>query len=273
MTIATRRRRNVLIVLVLAVGVFGTHNAYDAALYDSTFLTGWTLFISILMLTLFNLRKKLTMVPIGSNASWLQFHIYLGALTVLVFALHVGWRLPDGFIEVSLAILFVVVAGTGIAGVVLSRTLPKRLTRRGEEVILERVPSFLAVLREEAEQVVIRSATETGSNTIRDFYSENLHSFFMRPKNFLEHLIASNRGLFGLLTEIDNTDRYFNERERELFGELRALVVKKDELDFHYALQTTLKAWLLIHIPATYALIILAVLHLVVVHAFSGGVG
>ena len=124
MTIATRRRRNVLIVLVLAVGVFGTHNAYDAALYDSTFLTGWTLFISILMLTLFNLRKKLTMVPIGSNASWLQFHIYLGALTVLVFALHVGWRLPDGFIEVSLAILFVVVAGTGIAGVVLSRTSP-----------------------------------------------------------------------------------------------------------------------------------------------------
>ena len=75
------------------------------------------------------------------------------------------------------------------------------------------------------------------------------------------------------MTEIDNTDRYFNERERELFGELRALVVKKDELDFHYALQTTLKAWLLIHIPATYALLILAVLHLVVVHAFSGGVG
>ena len=273
MTLETRRRKNVLITAVLAVCLFGTYSAYDAALYDSTFLSGWTLFISMLLLTLFNLRKKLTMLPIGSNAIWLQFHIYTGWLTILLFALHVGWRVPDGLVEVTLAILFVVVAATGIFGVALSRTLPKRLTRRGEEVILERVPNFLAALREEAEQVVTRSATETSSNTIRDFYSERLHTFFMKPKNFLQHLIASNRGLFTLLSEFDSADRYLNARERELFSDLRNLVVKKDELDFHYALQTTLKAWLLIHIPATYALLILAVLHLVVVHAFSGGIG
>jgi hypothetical protein len=157
MTLAKRRRRNLLITALLAVALFGSHRIYDAALYDGTFLTGWTLFISMLFLTLFNLRKKLTMLPIGSNAIWLQVHIYLGWLTVLLFALHVGWRVPDGFIEITLAILFIVVAGTGVLGVALSRALPKRLTRRGEEVILERVPTFLAALREEAELSVIKT--------------------------------------------------------------------------------------------------------------------
>jgi hypothetical protein len=273
MTLVTRRRRNTIIAVVSAVGLFGTHQAYDAALYDSALLSGWILFISMLLLTLFNLRKKLTMLPIGSSATWLQIHVYLGWIAVVLFALHIGWRVPSGFIEVTLAILFVAVAGTGILGIILSRTLPRRLTRRGEEVILERVPAFLAEIRQETEQVVIQSTTDANSNTIRDFYAEHLHSFFMKPKNFFQHLFGSNRRLFTLLAEFDNTDRILNARERELVGELRLLVVKKDELDFHYALQTTLKSWLLIHIPATFALLIFAVLHLVVVLAFGGGIG
>jgi hypothetical protein len=273
MTLATRRRRNTIIAAALAIGLFGAHQAYDAALYDAAFLSGWILFISMLLLASLNLRKKLTMLPIGSSATWLQFHIYLGWIAIVLFGLHINWRLPNGFIEVTLAILFVAVAGTGILGIFVSRTLPKRLTRRGEEVILERVPDFLSKIRDEAEQVVIRSAAEANSYTIRDLYSEHLHSYFMKPQNYFQHLIASNHGLFTLLNEIDSIDRYLNARERELISELRLLVVKKDDLDFHYALQTTLKAWLLVHIPATFALLTLAALHLVVVHAFSGGIG
>ena len=48
---------------------------------------------------------------------------------------------------------------------------------------------------------------------------------------------------------------------------------KKDELDFHYSLNLALKAWLLVHVPLTYGLLILAVLHMVTAYAFSGGVG
>ncbi len=273
MNLATRRRRNLLITLAIAIGLYCVHWIYNAALYNAAFLSGWALFISILFLTLYNLRKKITMLPIGSNAAWLQLHIYLGWLVIFLFVLHIGWRVPDGLIEVTLAILFIVVAGTGVLGILLSRTLPKRLTRRGEEIIVERTPIFLARLREEAEQIVIISASETGSNTIRDFYAEHLHFYFRKPRNFLLHLISSNRGVFKLQSEFNNTDRYLNAAERELFGKLRTLVVKKDDIDFQYALQTMLKAWLLIHIPVTYALILLAVLHLVIVHAYSSGLG
>ena len=66
--------------------------------------------------------------------------------------------------------------------------------------------------------------------------------------------------------------RYLNQQENEYAERLRDLVNKKDELDFHYALNLALKAWLLVHVPASYSLFILAALHVVAVYAFSGGV-
>ncbi len=76
-----------------------------------------------------------------------------------------------------------------------------------------------------------------------------------------------------MLDDIDDMERYLNPKEREYSERLRALVRKKHELDYHYALQATLKGWLFVHIPLTYGLLILAAIHTVLVHAFSGGLG
>ena len=51
---------------------------------------------------------------------------------------------------------------------------------------------------------------------------------------------------------------------------LRRLVERKDKLDYANALQTVLKVWLFVHIPATYGLILLALLHLLLVYSFGG---
>ncbi len=156
---------------------------YTAALREGAFLSGWLLLLTMLALALYNVRKKLPVVPIGGSATWLQFHVYAGWLSIVLFALHVGPRLPDGRLEMTLAVLFVLVAGSGVVGLVLSRTLPGRLTGRGEEVIFERIPIFIARLREAAEEVVLRSAQETESTTIADFYAARLEPFFRGPRN------------------------------------------------------------------------------------------
>ena len=41
-------------------------------------------------------------------------------------------------------------------------------------------------------------------------------------------------------------------------------------LDFRLAHQAVLKGWLFVHIPATYSLLLLSVLHIIIVHAFDG---
>ena len=271
MNFAMRRWRNITITMTTAVALAVLHQAVDSALYQATFLSGWLLFVLILCLTLYRARKSITMVPIGSAASWLQFHIYLGVLSVVLFALHIGWRVPDGGLEISLAVLYILVAASGVIGLALSRIIPRRLTRRGEEVILERIPIFLAELRSDAEQLVLDSVEATDSSTIEEYFLANLHDFFARPRNFLHHLVASNRPLFTLLNELDNLGRYLNAEEREFHDRLRELVCKKDELDFHYALQLMLKVWLFVHVPLTYSLLIAAGVHMVLVHSFGGG--
>lgn len=272
MTFARRRWRNLSITIVIMAVILFIHRAYDISLHQEKFLTGWLLLGGVLLLTLYNSRKKLTMVPLGSNAAWLQFHIYLGLITVAVFGMHIGWRVPNGWLEGVLALLFVLVAGSGVAGLYLSRRFSRLLTRRGEEVIFERIPTFIAELRQEAEKCVLSAAAETGSSTLADHYTRHLADFFGGPRNYFSHVISSSRTLFSLINEIANMERYLNDKEREFSGRLRELVEKKDELDYHHALQMTLKGWLFVHVPLTYGMLVIALLHLVLAYAFGGGV-
>jgi len=273
MIIADRRRTNIAATVVIAGLLLIAFAVYEASLYQTAFFTGWILLALVLFLSLYHVRKKLTFLPLGSASTWMQLHIYAGWLAVLVFLAHIDWRLPDGGLETTLAVVFVFVALSGIAGLVLVRFLPPRLTRRGEEIAFERIPEFIVELRRRAEDLVLQSAKETNSSTISDFYLEHLANFFIGPENRFRHLIASRRIRFQLLNEVRNLRRYLNPRETEYAERLEDMVVKKDELDFHYSLNLALKAWLLVHVPMTYALLILAALHLVLAYAFGGGVG
>jgi hypothetical protein len=64
--------------------------------------------------------------------------------------------------------------------------------------------------------------------------------------------------------------RYLNDQEMIQAEKLRALVERKNRLDYAHALQSVLKAWLFVHIPATYGLILLTLLHLLLVYSFGG---
>ncbi|MBT6986649.1 MAG: hypothetical protein HN956_20015, partial [Rhodospirillaceae bacterium] len=157
-TFSRRRWRNGLISAIAAVGLFAWYTAYDVSLYQPAYLTGWLLLALIVLLTLYNGRKKLSMVPLGTAATWLQWHVYMGLLAVLTFAMHIEWSIPNGFLERLLALFFVAVAGSGLLGLYLSRRFARMLTRRTEEVVLERIPEFIANLRGEAEELVMTSA-------------------------------------------------------------------------------------------------------------------
>lgn len=272
MTFVARRWRNLSIAVVVMALVVFLHQTYDMSLHQEKFLTGWLLLVGVLLLTLYNARKKLTMIPLGTNATWLQFHIYLGLITVAVFGMHISWRIPNGWLEGLLGLFFILVAGSGLVGLYLSRRFARLLTRRGEEVIFERIPQFIVDLREEAESVVLEAAAETGSSTVADHYTRHLADFFAGPRNYFNHIISSSRTLFSLVNQLTNMERYLNDKEREYSSRLRALVEKKDELDYHHALQVTLKLWLFVHVPLTYGMLILAFVHMVLAYAFSGGV-
>lgn len=235
------------------------------------FFTGWCLLILFVVLALYNLRKRLPFLPLGTSASWLQFHIYIGLLTVLLFILHIHFRIPNGILEGTLALLYVTVAGTGILGLLLSRVFAKRLASRGEEVIFERIPAIRRHIRENAEKLVERAVSETSSPTIQEFYGKQLDSFFRRMCNFWAHLFNSTRPRHALLTDLGALDRYLNDQEREISSELATLICIKDDLDYHHTLQGVLKYWLFLHIPLSFSLLIVSVLHAILASTMTTG--
>ena len=50
---------------------------------------------------------------------------------------------------------------------------------------------------------------------------------------------------------------------------LQTLAETKNKIDIHYALQTVMKRWLLIHVPLTVAVLMLVVWHVLLVHAYA----
>jgi hypothetical protein len=235
------------------------------------YLTGWALFAVILALTFFNARKKVPFLPLLSSEAWLQFHIYAGLLTGVLFLVHISYRVPTGWFEITLAALYLLVMASGFVGLFVSRAFPKQLTTRGDEVVFERIPGIRRQLQERAEALALASVADVKSATIADFYVRELKAFFDGTRNLLPHLFEVRAPLNRLLNKITDLNRYLNEPERATMNEIAALVRRKDSLDYHYALQFVLKLWLFVHIPLTYSLLLFTLAHIVIVFAFSGG--
>ena len=91
-------------------------------------------------------------------------------------------------------------------------------------------------------------------------------------RNFTAHLIGSQRPLKRLTDEIDHLSSYVDQQSQEKLAAIKNLVVEKDRLDFARVLSGLTKGWLFgTTVPVTYALMVLMVLHILVVYAFSSG--
>ncbi len=271
-TFAARRWFAIALITVITLVGAAVLLSYSLSLGNTAFLTGWVMLAMILFLVSYNLRKKLTYPPLLKSSTWLQLHVYVGLLSVVLFLFHTGWRMPNGAFEGTLAVLYACVAGSGLAGLALSRLIPARLTARGEEVLFERIALYRRELRDRAETLVVDSLNRSGTTTLSDLYVRRLADFFHGSRHVWHHLVQSTRPLKLLTNELRALERYLDDRERDTARELAELVEAKDNLDYHYAMQGVLKGWLFVHIPLTYVLLLFIALHVVVVHAFSGGV-
>jgi hypothetical protein len=265
-----RPRGGVLLLIASAGAVWG-YVAFAQKIQRIDYLSGWALTAVILFLALYNARKKLPFLPLGGSEAWLQLHLWIGYFSFVLFAIHLQFKAPDGWFEIALAILYGIVMASGIFGLILSRQIPKRLTTMGNEVLFERIPAHRRMVLDRAEALAVTSTGETQAATLLDFYARNLRSFFAARPAFWRNLTGTDRSLSRMLEQLDDLQRYTNAREKEILAELAELAREKHRLEYHYSLQGILKAWLFVHIPFTYSLLLFSLVHVILVFAFSSG--
>jgi len=258
--------------LAVLVGVIAALRLARAALLPVQFLSGWLLLAGMAVLALYAVRKRLPALPLGRAATWKHLHVNLGLFLLVVFAMHTRVRLPDGALDLSLGAAFLIVSLSGILGTILGHIVPPRLASVGEEVVYEQIPELRRRLSEAVEKLVLGAVRETTHATLADFYLQHLSEYFERPMFFWHHVAQYGRPWRNLIQALDAQERFLSDAERQKAQQLRRLIQAKADLDYHYALQTMLKAWPFVHVPITAALLILAAAHAAVVCWYHGGV-
>jgi hypothetical protein len=268
-----------LLIAAISGGLFWLVWIYGNGLRDPRYLDGWVLAGGMSVQLYFHIAIKTASLSPKSAMRWRKIHIFLGYLLVAAFISHSDFSLPDTGFEWALWTGFVLVTLSGIFGTYLAWSL-KAKGRIDESVSYDRIPALRAELARDVDAAV--AETDLASTQIAlpglphdtwiiDLYTSHLRDFFRGPRNFTAHLIGSQRPLKRLTDEIDDLSRYVDQQNRQKLAAIKNLVVEKDRLDFAAVYLGLTRGWLFVHVPVTYGLIVLTVLHVVVVYAFSSG--
>lgn len=268
-----QQRFTVATFAILSVIMIAGYYLFSITLSKTSFASGTFLLICVFILASYQLRKTFSFLSIGSTSTWLHFHIFIGLLSCLLFVIHVKLRIPNGFFETVLFLCYFTVFLSGVIGWFLSRSVPYRLSSRGEEVIFERIPIHRRKILDKVESLVFDNADTTKSKAIPDFYQKHLQTFFAGPSNLMRHILHSERHRHRLSQKIAAMQPFLNEQEQVTMQQIVELIQIKDDLDYQYALQATLKLWLFVHVPLTYSLILFALFHTITVCAFASTSG
>lgn len=273
--------QTVKVVLTAAIsgGLFWLVWIYGNGLRDPRYLDGWLLAGGMGLQVFFHVAIKTSSLSPKSATRWKKIHIFVGYLLIAAFLSHSDFSLPDTGFEWALWTSFVLVTLSGIFGTYLAWSLR---AKHGidERISYDRIPARRAELARDVQAVVARTdmaaaaialPTPPYEAWIKDLYTNHLRDFFQGQRNFSAHLIGSRRPVQRLTDEIDNLSSYVDQQSQQKLAEIKNLVAEKDRLDFAHVYLGLTRGWLFVHVPVTYVLMVLGVLHVVVVYSFSSG--
>ena len=97
--------------------------------------------------------KKIPLWRVGTMQRWLRAHIWLTFLTIPLIILHSGFRL-GGPMTTLLMVLYAIVMGSGIYGLVLQHLMPRLMKERlPAETVFEQIPHIRSQLCVAAEKM------------------------------------------------------------------------------------------------------------------------
>ena len=269
----------VISIAAISCGLIWLVWIYGNGLRDARYFDGWVLAGGMGLQLCFHIAVKTARLPPKSIVRWRKAHIFAGYLLIAAFISHSDFSWPDTGFEWALWTGFVLVTLTGIFGTYLAWSLK---SKRGidEHAGFDRIATRRTELAQAVQAIVAMTDPAAVATVlpappyhawIGDLYTNHLRAFFHGRGNVIAHLAGSQRPLMRLTEEIDNLSRYVDKQAQVKLEAIKALAVEKDRLDFAAVHLALTKGWLFVHVPATYALVVLTVLHIVVVYAYSSG--
>jgi hypothetical protein len=256
-------------------------------------------FLFMLFAGLLGLRKKFPIWRVGRAQSWMRGHLWLGFLSFPLILFHGGFHFGGPLTRV-LMWLFVFVWVSGILGAALQHFMPRLQTAQlPMETIYEQIDRVRGQLAEEARQFVEETcsalegevsraserqramsasagtqggltvasglqANQQVSTQLREFFDEEMRPYLERAGAHATSLgdAAQAQKMFQQFRVLLPPELHAN------VDDLENICEEKRQLDKQSRLHKILHGWLLVHIPLSYALLLLGAVHAIVALKF-----
>jgi hypothetical protein len=214
---------------------------------------------------------------IGRAQTWMRGHLWLGLLSLPMILFHGGFHLGGPLTTVLMALLIFVVA-SGLFGAALQHYMPKMITAQvPSETIFEQIDHVRGQLVTQADQLVAAASPdgevgergalatgpfgpvtfEEGAAPLRDFYIREMRPF-LQSGGARHPLLAdadkARSAFVGLRTLLPAE---FHETAKSL----EAICDEERQLRRQSLLHHWLHGWLMLHIPLSFALLLLGCVH------------
>lgn len=225
-------------------------------------------------------RKKVPVWRMGRAQTWMRGHLWLGLLSLPILLLHSGFRYGHGLTAVLMTLLIIVVA-SGIFGAALQHYMPRVMTREVTmETIYEEIGHVRAQLLEEAEELIAKAtaapekaaaagapdatavaavAVSDESAPLRNFFDKELKPFLSRPEargSALGDAAQAHSAFLQLRTLVPPA-------LHTAIDDLENICEEERQLTLQSRLHLWLHGWLLLHVPLSFALLLLGAVHAV----------
>jgi hypothetical protein len=230
---------------------------------------------------LLSLRKRFPIWRIGRARLWMKAHLWLGFLALPLVLFHAAFH-ARGLLTAVLLLLTVIVVASGIFGAYLQHTLPSKMFR---DIPYETIYDQIGVIREQLASEATQHATSVtqmlapargaGATVVLTMLTvpelgEEVTAFDNFQHTQIEPYLKAERGP-ALKMPLYDRNRAHQEFEnyRALFPQaawapiaaLEDVCEEKRQLDDQIRLHHWLHSWLLVHLPLSTALLLLAFVH------------
>lgn len=279
------------IIVALGLGVYipynhltmgGARGGTSIGIFYGTIGFAFMIFAGLL-----SLRKKFPILRIGRTSTWMRAHLWLGLVSYPLILFHSGFSFGHGKLTWWMMLLFTIVIVSGIAGAALQHYTPHVMTRQiPYETIYDEIPRILTQLLDEAdlkvaevtgitmaESSMAASAGASGAIVVtlvqmeEDIRSELTRFYSNELRPYLEQ--GGGRG--AALADRTSSAAMFSSMKKLLpepvhllIEDLESICEEKRQLDRQVVLHRILHGWLLVHVPLSFALLLMGVVHAVI---------
>ncbi len=209
-------------------------------------------------------RKKVPVWRLGRAQTWMRGHLWLGTLSLPIIFFHAGFRF-GGPLTTVLMVLVIIVVASGIFGALLQHYMPNMMTVQvPSETIFEQIDHVRAQLvADSGELVAAAESSAAGGEAVAP-----LTSFYQREmRPFLEshgarHQLLSNRDRAH--STFEGLRMLLPAEVHEAVKRLEQICDEERQMRRQTLLHHWLHGWLMLHIPLSFALLLLGCVHAIV---------